>query len=69
MLRIQDDTWREDCVAMIGMDDDDECVIQVLPVGQSETFDYAFDDSEEADRTKGELVVQWEAFFAKASGE
>ncbi len=63
MLKIQDDYWREDCVAMIGLSADEDCVVQILPVGQVETHDYEFDDTDEAERIKEELVKQWEAFF------
>ena len=64
MLKIQGDVWREDCVAMIGLIDDDDCVVQVVIVGGGDSYEYEFDTPEEAVTAKEELVKQWEAFFA-----
>lgn len=65
MLKIEEDYWREDCVAMIGMDNDNDRVVQILPVGQADTFDYIFDNATKANAAKEELIQQWEAFFTQ----
>jgi len=65
MIRIHDDFWREDCVAMVGIGEDDECIVEVLPVGGDEAREYSFDGPEEAAAKRDEMVRLIEAFMER----
>lgn len=62
MIVILGDVWRADCIACIGIDDEDDGdQLHVLPVGCEDTVDYEYESREELVSDFKVIVQKWEA--------
>ena len=59
MIIIQEDVWRAECIAGLGIDDENN-VIQLYPLNTIDCLEYEYESLEETVAEYKKIVTSWE---------